>query len=382
MPDASTLDKIVRQTIESIENAKEQIFAIAEDARTECSRLQKDLQEVREKAQAVIAQVDLLTLKERQARLRLVEVSRELKRYTEEDIRLAYEQARDIQVNLAVLREREGQLRAKRDELERRLRHLEGMVQRAEQLMNQVGVVLDFMGGNLKDLHVKMDEAQVRQQAALRIIMAQDRERFRLAREIHDGPAQGMNSLVLQVELCERLLQTDPGRVRRELQELKGRLRDSLKELRKILYDLRPHGLDDQGLIEAIRRYTADFSERTGLAVETRFFGQACRLERAYEVAIFRMIQEALQNVWKHAGAKRVQVAFEIAPQAVSVIVRDDGVGFDVADIFARPGDRFGLCGMRERAELLDGEWEVLSRPGQGTQIKFRIPLKSENDGE
>ncbi|WP_328793744.1 sensor histidine kinase [Heliomicrobium undosum] len=382
MPEANVLDKIIRQTIESIESAKEQIFAIAEDARTECGRVQKDLLEVREAARAVIAQVDVLTLKERQARLRLVEVSRELERYKEEDIRLAYEQARDIQVNLAVMREREGQLRAKRDELERRLRHLEGMVQRAEQLMNQVGVVLEFIGGNLKDLHMKMEEAQVRQQAALRIIMAQDRERLRLAREIHDGPAQGMNGLVLQVELCERLLQSDPDRVRKELQDLKGMLRDSLKELRKILYDLRPHGLDDQGLMEAIRRYAADFSERTGLPVETRFLGKARRLERAYEVAIFRVIQEALQNVWKHAGANKAYVAFEMAPQAVSAIVRDDGAGFDAVAMLDRPGDRFGLCGMRERAELLDGEWEIVSRPGQGTQIKFRIPLQSENDGE
>ncbi|MBM7866658.1 histidine kinase [Heliobacterium gestii] len=381
MPEASILDKIIRQTMESIENAKEQIFAIAEDARAECGRVQKDLIEVREKACAVIAQVDVLTLKERQARLRLVEVSRELERYKEEDIRLAYEQARDIQVNLAVLREREGQLRVKRDELERRLRHLEGMVQRAEQLMNQVGVVLEFIGGNLKDLHVKVEEAQLRQQAAVRIIMAQDRERLRLAREIHDGPAQGMNSLVLQVELCERLLQVDPERVRRELQDLKGMLRDSLRELRKILYDLRPHGLDDQGLMEAIRRYTADFSERTGLAIETRFFGKARRLERAYELAVFRMIQEALQNVWKHAKAKTVHVVFEIAPQALSAIVRDDGVGFDAEAMLSGLGDRYGLWGIRERIELLDGEWEILSRPGQGTQIKFRIPLQPENDG-
>ncbi|MTV49919.1 histidine kinase [Heliobacillus mobilis] len=380
--EAGALDKVVRQTIDAIENAKEQIFTIAEDARTECARVQKDLQEIRESTQKIIDKVDALTLKERQARIRLMEVSRGLERFSEEDIRTAYEQARDIQVNLAVLRERENQLRLKRDELERRLRHLQGMVERAEQLMNQVGVVLDFIGGNLKDLSMKMEEAQLRQQAALRIILAQDQERLRVAREIHDGPAQMMSSLVHQAELCERLLDVDSEAVRRELRELKEAVRDTLKDVRKIIYDLRPIALDAQGLEPAFKRYVSDFAERTGLQLECRFLGKDRRLDRPYEVAIFRMVQEVLSNVRKHAQAKKLQFYFEMAPETVTVIVRDDGIGFDPEAMIAYSGEHFGLVGMKERGELLEGVVEIRSQKGRGTQVLIRIPIQGGNDRE
>ncbi|WP_170291965.1 sensor histidine kinase [Heliobacterium mobile] len=382
MLEAGALDKVVRQTIDAIENAKEQIFTIAEDARTECARVQKDLQEIRESTQKIIDKVDALTLKERQARIRLMEVSRGLERFSEEDIRTAYEQARDIQVNLAVLRERENQLRLKRDELERRLRHLQGMVERAEQLMNQVGVVLDFIGGNLKDLSMKMEEAQLRQQAALRIILAQDQERLRVAREIHDGPAQMMSSLVHQAELCERLLDVDSEAVRRELRELKEAVRDTLKDVRKIIYDLRPIALDAQGLEPAFKRYVSDFAERTGLQLECRFLGKDRRLDRPYEVAIFRMVQEVLSNVRKHAQAKKLQFYFEMAPETVTVIVRDDGIGFDPEAMIAYSGEHFGLVGMKERGELLEGVVEIRSQKGRGTQVLIRIPIQGGNDRE
>lgn len=380
MIDVGALDKVVQETIQAIENAKGQIFSIAEDARAECARVQNDLQEIREATRQIIFQVDELTVRERHARIRLMEVSRDLERYTEEDIRAAYEQARDIQINLAVLREREAQQRTKRDELERRLRHLQGMVQRAENLMSQVGVVLNFIGGNLKDISLKIDEVQYRQQLGLRIILAQEEERRRVAREIHDGPAQIMSNIVLRTELCEKLLDLDIERVRNELQELKELVRANLKDVRKIIYDLRPMSLDDLGLLPALKRYIADFEEKHGIEVETRFLGAEKRLDMAFEVAIFRMIQEALSNVRKHSQAQKVQVRFEMAPQCVTAIIRDTGIGFDLEEVSERQGEHFGLLGMRERGELLDGSVEIRSRRGEGTQVVIRIPIKAEED--
>nr|WP_279286970.1 sensor histidine kinase [Heliobacterium chlorum] len=227
-----------------------------------------------------------------------------------------------------------------------------------------------------------MEEAQLRQQAALRIILAQDQERLRVAREIHDGPAQMMSSLVQQAELCERLLAADPEAVRRELQELKVAVRATLKDVRKIIYDLRPTALDAQGLEPAFKRYVTDFAERTGLQLECRFLGKARRLDRPYEVAIFRMVQEVLSNVRKHAQAKKLQFYFEMAPEAVTVIVRDDGIGFDPEAMMAYSGEHYGLVGMKERGELLEGIVEIRSQKGRGTQVLIRIPIQGGNDRE
>ncbi|QGG47474.1 sensor histidine kinase [Heliorestis convoluta] len=379
--DFNILDKIVQETLGAMEKAKEQIFSIAEDARSECARVKEELQEIRDKTYHVIEMVDEFYSRERKARVRLMEVSRGLERYTEDDIRKAYEEAQEIQVKLAVLKEREQQLRTKRDDLERRLRHLQAMVERAEQLMSQMGLILNFIGGNLKEITGKLEEAQLRQEIALRVIMAQEEERRRVAREIHDGPAQVMSSIVLQSELCERLMDIAPERVREELQELKNLVKGNLIEVRKIIYDLRPMALEEVGLYGAIEKYLDDFAEKHNVIVEHRFLGKEKRLSTLYEVAVFRMTQEALSNVAKHARAKTVKVQVEMAEAAMTTLIRDDGVGFDVQN--AEQDEHFGLLGMRERAALLGGSVEIRSNLGQGTTVMIRIPLKErKDDGE
>ncbi|MDD2422225.1 MAG: sensor histidine kinase [Heliobacteriaceae bacterium] len=381
MIEAGALDRVVRETIQAIESAKDQIFAIAEDARIECSRVKDEISAVREVARQIIDQVDEMTLQEKRARIRLVEVSRDLDRYGEEDIRQAYEAARDYQIQLAVLREREAQLKGKRDELEHRLRHLQGMVIRAERLMSQVGVVLDFIGGNLKDISLHYAE-QKRHPLGVRLIFAMEEERRRVAREIHDGPAQLMANIVLQAELCDKLLDMNPERVRQELRELKVLVRGTLMDVRKIIYDLRPVAVDELGLWPALRKYIADFEERYGIEVDARFLGEEKRLASAIEVAVFRMVQEGLSNVRKHAQAQLVQVCCETAPQGVNVIIRDNGCGFDPEAVSARE-DHLGLLGMRERAEILDGSVDIRSRHGEGTRITIKIPLPAtKNRGE
>ncbi|KAB2953644.1 histidine kinase [Heliorestis acidaminivorans] len=380
--DFSALDKVVQETVGAMEKAKEQIFSIAEDARSECDRVKEDLKEIREKTHQVITLVDEFYKREKRSRVRLMEVSRGLDRYTEEDIRKAYEEAQETQVKLAVLREREQQLRAKRDDLERRLRHLQAMVERAEQLMSQMGVILNFIGGNLKEISGKLEEAQQRQEMALRVILAQEDERRRVAREIHDGPAQVMSSIVMQAELCERLLDLAPDRVRSELQELKGLVKTNLLEVRKIIYDLRPMALEEVGLYGAIERYLDDFAEKKDLVVERHFKGAEKRLSTLYEVALFRMIQEGLNNVRKHAKAKSVKVQVEMTAETLTALIRDDGVGFNVEESLKKQGEHFGLLGMKERAALLGGTVEVRSSEGKGTTLLIRIPLEEKSDDD
>lgn len=372
-----TLDIIIKQTTEVIESSKEQIFTISENARLECNRVKKELEIIKNQTSETIRQVDEMEKKERYARIRLMTVDRNFKKFTEEDIKKAYETAAEFQLKLSLVRERETQLRLKRDELDRSLKLQMETMEKAEALVSQVGVVLGFIGGNLRDLNLKVESLQQNQQLGLQIILAQEEERKRVAREIHDGPAQSMANVVLRMEFCEKLIDMDVEKLRQELNELKDSVRNTLQDVRKIIFDLRPMALDDLGFVPAIRRYIADFEEKNLIPVKLSINGQEQRFHGALEIALFRLIQESLNNVKKHAKATEVTVSVKIETDYIKVAVKDNGKGFEIDKISDNHHrDSFGLISMQERVELLGGEWDIKSAPGKGTNINFLVPIK------
>ncbi len=373
--DVKHLDAILKQVVATIEQSRGELFAIAEEARREYQEVAEQLARVREEAAARIMEVDLFEKQDRQARALLLQVSGNIKAHSEAAVKEAYDQAREARVRLEVAREREAYLRRERDSLERRLKRLQDAVRRAETLINQVGMAFSLLTGQIQEITAHMEDLQKRQQHVVTVIRAQEEERRRVARDIHDGPAQLLANVVFRIEVCQKLIQTDLARATAELDELKSLVRQSLQDVRKIIFDLRPMALDDLGLVPALRGYLEGFSERTGVQGTLKVFGDERRLAPSLEVAVFRLVQEALNNVWKHARARSVTVKVELMPSQVRAVVEDDGVGFDVA---AAMEDRhkFGLLGMRERVELLDGSLDIASVPGRGTRITFSIPLR------
>lgn len=196
-----SLERIVSETLSAIEKSKHQIYEIAETARTESDRVKNELQELQRQVMFTIEQVDNLERLEKAARFRLMEVSKNFHKYSEEEVRIAYEKARELQVELGSLREREHQLKLRRNDLERSLRKLMGTVEKAEGLMTQVGVVLEYLGGSLTMINNELEVVNQRRLLAPKIIQAQEEERKRVAREIHDGPAQSMANVVLRTEV-------------------------------------------------------------------------------------------------------------------------------------------------------------------------------------
>ena len=215
-----------------------------------------------------------------------------------------------------------------------------------------------------------------RQQMGLQIIKAQEEERKRLSREIHDGPAQSLANVVLRMEFCEKLMDVDPDKVRDELKELKKTVKNNLQDVRKIIFDLRPMALDDLGVVPALKRYIEDFKDKNNINIQTSFRGREIRFEPALEIALFRLIQEALNNVVKHARASEVKVSVDVNDNMVKAVVEDDGVGFILAKALNNyTGKKFGLISMRERADLLGGDMNIETKSGQGTKIMFVIPV-------
>jgi two-component system sensor histidine kinase DegS len=260
--------------------------------------------------------------------------------------------------------------------LERSLKKLQATVENAEGLITQVGVVFDYLGGNLKNINDQLEVAMQRRQLAPRIIQAQEEERRRVAREIHDGPAQSMANVVLRTEVCEKLIDIDQVAVRKELSELREMVKKSLQDVRRIIFDLRPMVLDDLGLMPAITRYVETLKERYAINIEMLYTGKQTRLDSIIEVAIYRVIQEALQNIIKHSEAKNVKIIFEIEPQSFTVKINDDGKGFNPQELMDNPKkDSYGLMGMKERLEVLGGQLYINSTIGEGTEIIAIIPL-------
>lgn len=376
MLDISDLERILRETINTIRKSQEQMFSIAENAREECQRVKKDFEEVQHKTAATIKKVDTFEEKDKIARRRLVEVSKNFDKFGEEDIKEAYENAKNIQVELALLREREKQLREKRTELELRYKNLKIMVKKAESLISQVGIAMDFLGSNLESIWGEMEKAQVREKTVFAIIKAQEEERLRIARDIHDGPAQSLANMVMQAEYCQKLLDLRPHEVSWELETLKNIARSNLESIRKIIFSLRPMDLDDLGLVPAVKRFLNEFNKGNNLAVEFRFYGREQRYKSVVEVAVFRIIQEAVNNAVKHAKASTLEIVLETQASRIAAIIRDDGVGFGCED--EAKENSFGIKGMRERATLLNGEVKINSIPGKGTEVIVKIPVQEE----
>ena len=375
------IDSIIKNAISVMEQSRYQIFAIAESARQELLSLRQELERVKKETSETIDKVDELEREFRRARMRLVEVSKDFIRYKEADIKSAYEKATRIQLDLLMYREKEYYLKARRDELQQRIKTVEVSVERAETISSQINVVLEYLSGDLNQVTRILESAKNRQLIGLKIILAQEEERKRMAREIHDGPAQSLANLVLRTEIAERMMVKQEFQlVQEELMELKSQVRSGLEEIRKIIFNLRPMALDDLGLVPTLRKFVQDFEEKTKIRAVFETSGRELRLPSAMEAAVYRLVQEAFSNALKHASPTYVSLEMTFFPKRILIVIQDNGVGFDVEQTMARSktSSHYGLIGMHERVELLNGKIDIESARGQGTKITISIPVSTD----
>lgn len=216
------------------------------------------------------------------------------------------------------------------------------------------------------------DKERLRGELLSRLIHAHEEERFRIARELHDQVSQSLTGLVMSLNAVE---DADPARIHGALDAVRTVTEGALDEVRKVIYDLRPTLLDDLGLIPAVRHYAKTMLEAQG--VEVRFhvagFGGQ-RVAPAVETTVFRVAQEAVTNVARHARARSAVIAVTLEDGMVRLRVADDGVGFDAARLQAQDRRRLGIAGMEERVTLLGGTLQIVSEPGRGTTVTMVVP--------
>lgn len=219
---------------------------------------------------------------------------------------------------------------------------------------------------------------QMQEQSLLaRVIAAQENVRSRVAQRLHDGPAQALANIVLEAEVCAKLLVTNPGRVTGELEQLKQMVTTTLQETRKFIFELHPMTLADLGLSTTLKRYGQEVGARYKVQVQVTVPQVEPFLPMGKRVAIFRVAQEAVANTIEHSQATLIRIRMDLLPGRLVLVVEDTGTGFDVesAQRAVQSGEGWGMLGMRERAEVLGGWLRIESAKDRGTRVELSIPV-------
>jgi len=288
----------------------------------------------------------------------LQQIQNQIGQASVQDIRMAYDSALDAQQRLFVMR---GQL----EKLQSDKNHLE----KYKVALGQIGSEV------VKDSGSASDSGKATSSGIEMIVNAQEAERQRLSRQMHDGPAQAMSNFILQTEIAMRLLDVDPAQAKEELGNLKAAAMGTFQKVRNFIFELRPMMLDDLGLIPTVRKYADAFKDQTGLDTSLTVTGTERRLEPYLEVMIFRAVQELLGNAARHSQATIVKILLDMENEIIRVSVDDNGKGFDPESVLG--GKSLGLKLIRERAEMLGGKFDIDSAAGKGARISFSIPVHS-----
>lgn len=274
---------------------------------------------------------------------------------------MAYDSALDAQQRLFVMR---GQL----EKLQNDKSHLEKYKAVLEQLVGK-GPSGGDAGGAGSNSSAKEQMTGIEM-----IVNAQEAERQRLSRQMHDGPAQALSNFILQTEIAMRLLDVDPSQAKEELANLKTSAMGTFQKVRGFIFELRPMMLDDLGLVPTLRKYADAFKEQSGMDVSVTVSGNERRLEPYLEVMIFRAVQELLGNAARHSQATLVKVHLDLGGDFLRISVDDNGRGFDPESL--KESNNLGLKLIRERAEMLGGKFEIDSAIGSGAKISFTVQAK------
>jgi len=339
-----------------------------EYCRKEHGKVQEQLKEVDMLIEQTSSEVDRLVQRNARAVGRQRQIEAQFDTVPRADIRDTYADLVENQQRLFTMR---GQL----EKLQSDQKHLALIVELYEKIVEQESPDFDMSGPKQEVAGGSAPQAVV-----VSIIEAQERERQRLSRQMHDGPAQSLTNLVLQAEICERLFDRDPNRAKTELAELKKNVVSTFQKVKGFIFELRPMMLDDLGLMPTMKRYVEGLEEGGFTGVALTMTGKERRLASYKEVTIFRVIQELLHISREHSRALSTKINMDMGEDQARVSVEDNGDGFELdPELTTEDAMRLGLSTLRERVEMLGGRFSVDSSPGQGFHAMFTLPVTGDD---
>lgn len=333
--------------------------AFTESLKSDLDKTRAEAKEIGMLVEQSQGEVDKLVQRNASITAQLHQMQAHFETVPREDIRNTYEAAQDTQQRLFTMRGQSEKLQSD----QAHLRRLSELMTRTLQLLE-----------GRSTIEVDAEDAPVAS-VIQRVIAAQEEERRKISRQIHDGPAQALSNFILQTEIALRLFDKDTDQAREELANLKTAASSTFAHVRDFIFDLRPMMLDDLGLIPTVRRYVEAYKDKTGLDINLVVTGNEQRLASHVEVLAFRALQELLGNIRDHGQATQGKISLDINTHQLRVAVEDNGKGFDVAMLETEEMETHGLCSLRERIDQTGGEMEIESSPGKGTHIQFSLPI-------
>lgn len=372
------LNFILEHIIESVQSGQEEIFEISENTHRELESIQGKIEEYKEKLIVLEQETKVLLLEERETKEMLCEVSKDFLEYGEEDIRAAYERANEIRIQCILKKEEYRRVEKEIEALGKEVMAKNQLIEQAERILSRIKSVIDYLMADLSDVGDRLSLLEEQTQVGMRIIRAQEEERRRIARDIHDGPAQDIASMIIKTDIIYKIFKRYPEDAEQELRQLKKHLQNALREIRSIMYDLRPTMIDDLGLAAAVSSMINDISEASKVEIEIRDLSKFPLRSAAVGLVVYRIIQESLNNAVKHSGAEKILVTLNIRKDTVEGSITDDGCGFEPSKVKKLKKHSFGLSSMKERANIIRGSINIESEEGTGTKIAFRVPNEEE----
>ncbi|OQA17605.1 MAG: Signal transduction histidine-protein kinase/phosphatase DegS [Chloroflexi bacterium ADurb.Bin360] len=326
-------------------------------------KVQQELKEVDMLIQQTSGEVDRLVQTNARAAARVRQVESQFETVPRDDIKSAYSAMLENQQRLFTMR---GQL----EKLQSDQKNLTRVAELYKRVLEQTEPVVDLP--TVSTSAPKSPQAMVTS-----IIEAQERERQRLSRQMHDGPAQSLTNLVLQAEICERYFDRSPERARAELAELKKNVVSTFQKVKGFIFDLRPMMLDDLGLMPTLKRYVEGLTDSGFPGVTLTITGKERRLVSYKEVTIFRVIQELVNIGREHGRATNIKITLDMGETGARITVEDNGSGFELDEaLTSANATRLGLLPLRERIEMLGGQINFASNIGQGMRTTCTLPIE------
>ncbi|MBF4694819.1 sensor histidine kinase [Fusibacter ferrireducens] len=366
------LDQIINKTAVSIEDGKKEIFEISEKTRQDYNHYEQELLNIKTKLTLIVNEIDKVEIKAKMAKNMIATINAHFDEFTEKDIKDAYELSQKVQIELSVKRQEERELQERKMELDRLLITSKDVMKRSEVLETKVSVALDYLTNSIFE---QVEDHKHKKEVSLKIIEAQENEKKRISRDIHDGPAQSLANIIFKAEYLSKIIDVAPHKAKKEISELQEDIRNTLKDIRKIIYDLMPMSLDDLGLIPTLNKLISNLLEGHALQIEMKLKNRIPINDPLINLTVFRVVQESFNNMVKHSKCKNALLIIDCTERQIEVEIIDDGIGFDAQEMLLKPSG-YGLYNMRERIEMLNGTFSLKSQIGKGTKIKIVIPNK------
>lgn len=378
--DIGSISKITKKIISEISSSRELILQIVDNVRNEQAELKEELLAIKANVSRLISEVDELEIKDKKMRQRLAEVSKNFVNYSEYDIKTVYEEASDVRIKYFEKKNEEKNLREKRTALEISYKKSMENIAGAEKILSQISIAMSYLEGDLMQV-LEGSDKNSELFVGIKILEAQENERKRIARDIHDGPAQHMANVIMKADICEKIIKKNFEEGLRELADLKESVRSALKEVRNIIFDLRPMSLDDLGLNLTIQETIKSIIKESDIEIDLKLKPITDEIEPIIQVAVYRIIQEIFNNIKKHAFAKHASVKFDYGTKYLMIKITDNGRGFDVEEtlnnVRTKAGS-YGLIGIYDRVNQLQGEIQIKSSLGKGTVYTIKLPINRE----